>query len=87
MPRLIAVHTLPDATEEAFRKALSDGKPAYPPGVDWRLTYCAFDDHKFYCEWDAPDKETLKGVFKQQNTPFDAIYRVKLLDWEKRTLK
>ena len=86
MPRFFAIHTLPNWTEEAARKGLSDSKRTYPPGVDCKLTYCAFDDHKFYCEWEAPDRGTLESVFKNLNTPFEAIYPVKLLDWKTRTL-
>ena len=86
MPRFIAVHTLPDFTEEQVRSMLSTGKPEYPPNIDWKLTYCDFEDHLFYCEWEAPDKEALEQVFESQNTPFDAIYPMKLLDWNTKTL-
>lgn len=86
MPRFIAVHTLPDLTEEQLRAMLMSGKPEYPPNVDWKLTYCAFEDHMFCCEWQAPDKQTLEQVFKEQKTPFDAIFPVKLLDWSTKTL-
>ncbi|TFH50677.1 MAG: DUF4242 domain-containing protein [Lysobacterales bacterium] len=85
MPRFFAVHTLPDLTEEGVRKSLEDGKPADPRGVEWRLTYCAFDEHKFYCEWVAPDKATVQRVLDDRNIPVETIYAVKLLDWRTKT--
>ena len=76
MPRLIAVHTVP-FTEDQLQEMV---KTAMPEGFSWKLTYCDFDDNKFFCEWDAPSKEALAEVFKAQNVPFDAIYPVRLFN-------
>ncbi len=76
MPRLIAVHTAP-FKQENFKDW---AKQTRPKGFSWKLTYCDFDDNKFFCEWEAPSKEALAEAFKAQNMPFDAIYPVKLFD-------
>jgi len=76
MPRFIAVHTAP-FTEEQLKAA---AKEALPRGVSWKLTYCDFADNKFFCEWEAPNKETIEQRFKARNTPFDAVYPVRLFN-------
>ena len=82
MSRFIAVHTLP-YTEAEFvesMKGASERLSQLPPGVAYNLTYCGFDDHKFFCDWEAPNKETLEQIFKTMEMPFDAIYPVKLFN-------
>ena len=76
MPRFIAVHTAP-FTEEQLK---AGAKEALPAGVSWKLTYCDFDDNKFFCEWEAPNKETIEQGFKARNMPFDAVYPVRLFN-------
>ena len=76
MPRLIAVHTGP-FTEDQFKDM---ARKAMPEGFSWKLTYCDFDDNKFFCEWEAPSKEALAEAFKAQSLPFDAIYPVRLFN-------
>ena len=75
MPKFIAVHTMPMTQEQAME--MFKNMPALPQGVFWKFTYCDFDDGKFFCDWDAPNKETLEQIFKMMEMPFDAIYPVK----------
>ena len=86
MPRFIAVHTLP-ITEAEWLGGLKESMPEYPPGVVWKLTYCDFTDRKFFCEWEAPDKETIEQIFKTQRMPYDAVYPVRLFDVAKKELE
>lgn len=79
MARFVAVHTLP-YTEEQRMSQLSDMLGRIPAGFTWKQTYCDFDNHKFFCEWDTPSKEALAEGFKGVDMPFEAIYAVKLLD-------
>jgi len=86
LPRFIAVHTAP-FTESDLKTAAKEMPPQLPPGVSWKLTYCDFADNKFFCEWEAPNKEAIEQVFKAANMPFDAIYPVRLLDVAKVELE
>lgn len=79
MARLMAVHTLP-MNEEQLMAAMKEMAPKIPQGFTYKLTYCAFGDHKFFCEWDAPSKEALEQGFRQMNMPFDAVHQVKLFE-------
>jgi len=82
MPRFIAVHTLP-YNEEGWIETMKESieqLSKVPPGVSYNLTYCGFADSKFFCDWEAPDKETLEHIFKGMGLPFDAIYPVKLFN-------
>ena len=79
MSRFIAVHTLP-YNEAQFLESMKEASgrmSELPPGVTFNFTYCGFEDHKFYCDWEAPNKETMEQVFKAMGMPFDAIYPVK----------
>ena len=86
MPRFIAVHTM-QFPEADLKAAAKDMPPNLPPGVTWKLTYCDFADGKFFCEWEAPNKEAIEQVFKASNLPYDAVYPVRLLDVAKAELE
>jgi hypothetical protein len=82
MSRYMAVHTLP-MTEEKWMEDMNanrDKLGELPSGMAYHSTYCDFNDNKFFCDWEAPNKESLEQVFKNLEMPFDAIYPVKLFD-------
>ena len=85
MPRFIALHTMP--LTEADLTATAQKVSGLPAGIAWKLTYCDFADNKFFCEWEAPNKEAIKQVFKANNMPFDAIYPVQLFNVAKAELE
>jgi hypothetical protein len=62
MPKFMAAH--PVAYNKDQLEQLAKEQP--PAGVSWVS----------YCEWDAPDKQTVEGIFKQYNIPHEAIYEV-----------
>jgi hypothetical protein len=86
MPRFIAVHTAP-FTLEQLKSLTKVPASEIPAGVSWKLTYCDFDDNKFFCEWEGPSKEVVEQAFKAQNVPFDAVYPVKIFDPVKAELE
>ena len=86
MPRFIAVHTAP-FTEEQLKAATPQMRAQLPAGVSWKLTYCDFSDGKFFCEWEAPNKESIEQIFKTMNMPYDAVYPVRLFDVAKGELE
>ncbi len=79
MPRFIAVHSVP-FTEQQFTDW---AKQPSAKGFSWKLTYCDFDENKFFCDWEAPSKEALAETFKAQHLPFDVIYPVRIFNVEK----
>jgi len=76
MPRFIAVHTM-SITEDQWKSVAKEMVTKIPKGFSWKLTYCAFNDGKFFCEWQAPSKKALKE-WLVANTAFDDVYSVKL---------
>jgi hypothetical protein len=80
MPRFIAVHTAPFTKEQLMGMDVTK----LPKGVSWKLTYCDFKDGKFFCEWEAPNKEIIEQGFKAQKMPFDAVYPVELFNVAKK---
>ena len=88
MPRFIAVHTM-TLDEQSLKVLAKEAQRVFAERVQsagesskvaWRLTYCDFADNKFFCEWEARNKEELQQVFKVMNMPFDAIYPVRLFN-------
>ena len=80
MAKFMAVHTLPKPASEAEAMLQAKNFPKFPAGFEWKMTYCDFDSHKFFCEWEAPSKAALEQVFKGMNMPYDAIYSAKKFD-------
>ena len=89
MGRYIAVHTLHLSPEEfiANAKKNSEKMAKLPPGVKYNYTYCGFEDHKFFCDWESPNKETLRQVFKEVEMPYESIHLVRLFDVAKMKLE
>ncbi len=75
MARFMAVHTMPMTEEQAM--AMAKNMPALPKGVTWILTYGDFQNGKFFCDWEAPNKETLEQIFKANKVPCDGIFPVR----------
>ena len=86
MPRFIAAHTVP-WTEEQLNEIGENMIPKLPPGILFKLTYCDFDDGKFFCEWEAPSKEAIEQIFRDLEIPYDGIYEVKVFDVATATLE
>jgi len=82
MARFMAVHTMPMTEEQAM--AMARNMPPFPKGVTWKYTYSDFKDGKFFCEWQAPNKETLEQLFKSMKMPCDAVYPVRLFNVGKK---
>jgi hypothetical protein len=80
--KFIAVHTMPMTEEQAL--AMAKNMPPFPKGITWKNTYSDFKDGKFFCEWDAPNKEALEQIFKSMKMPYDAVYPVRLYNVAKK---
>jgi dsDNA-binding SOS-regulon protein len=81
MSRFIAVHTVPPMTEADWMgkmKEMSEKLSQLPPGVAYNLSYCDLADGKIFCDWVAPNKDTVDQVLKATGLPLDAVYPVKI---------
>lgn len=85
MAKFMAVHTLPQPASEAEAIQQAKNMPKAPAGFTWKQTYCDFDSHKFFCEWEAPSKEALEKALAGMKLPYEAIYPVKLFDVAKKS--
>ena len=86
MANFMAVHTLPITKEQAIEMSKqTEGK--MPAGMVWKQTYCDFNSHKFFCDWEAPNREALEAYFKATNMPFEAIFPVELFEVASRSFK
>ena len=83
MPRFIAVHAAPltwTRGEEGYWFKDMAKHISLPEGFSWKLTYCDFEGNKFFCEWEAPNKEALAEAFKSFSVPVEGIYPVRLFN-------
>lgn len=76
MLRFIAVHPVVFKEEQLAPLA----KEPLPEGVTWHATYCAFDENKSYCHWEAPTRDALLEVFKKYEIPYEALHEVRHFD-------
>jgi hypothetical protein len=80
IPHFIATHSVP-FTEDALVKLAEEEAPKFvETGIKWIRTYCDFDHNKFFCEWEAPNKEAIEQIFKDLNIPYDGLYLVQIFD-------
>ena len=89
MARFIAVHSL-TWTEEYIKGLLETYRkepPQMPPGIALHYTWCDFGSGKFVCEWEGPSKEAIEQTLKAMETPVEAVYPVRRLDWAKLALE
>lgn len=76
MARFIAVHSVA-FTEEQLQPL---AKEPLPEGVTWHSTFCAYDDDRSYCHWEAPTKQAVLDILTKYEIPYEAVYQVRLFD-------
>jgi hypothetical protein len=80
MPRYIIERTVgqltPEEIESGGRK--SNEVLAGMPGVVWIRSYISHAEGKIYCEYDAPDPESLREHARRAGIPVDRISEVSL---------
>jgi hypothetical protein len=80
MPRYIIERTVgqltPEEIDAGSRKSneVLDGMP----GVVWIRSYISHTEGKIYCEYDAPDPESLREHARRAGIPVDRISEVAL---------
>ncbi len=83
MPRYIVVHSTGGITDQeeavaAVRKMLH----ILPPEAKWLNSWLALQRAKMFCEWEAPDTDTLLVALEPilENVPVEGIYEVAPVD-------
>ena len=79
MSRYIVAHTAP-MTEQQVNEMLKS-PPNFPAGIACHYTWFDFSAGKFFCEWEAPNKESVEQSIRAMNMPFDVVYPVRRLAW------
>jgi hypothetical protein len=66
MARFIVVHTPnPAFTQDQMFESARKIWAILEPGVQWLNTWSAGDANKVFCEWEAPDAETIRRILTQ----------------------
>ncbi|MFB0536935.1 MAG: nickel-binding protein [Anaerolineae bacterium] len=66
MARFIVVHTPnPEITQDQLFEGARKIWTALDPGLQWLNTWSAGDANKVFCEWEAPDAETIRRILVQ----------------------
>ena len=80
MARFMALHTIPDMSQEKFESALKDVKNWRP---DRRTTivkiYCNLSDGKMVSECEAVEQAHFEDWLKLVGWPYDSIHKVDLV--------
>ena len=80
MARFMAIHTVPDMTEEKFEGSLAEVKNWRP---DRRTTivkvYCNLAEGKLVSECEAVEQAHFEDWLKQVGWPYDAIYKIDMV--------
>ena len=83
MARFIVVHTPnPEITQDQLFESARKIWSALEPGVQWLNTWSAGEANKVFCEWEAPDAETIRRTLVQVEhiMPADEIHPVVHID-------
>jgi hypothetical protein len=87
MPLFIAVHSV-TFDEPTLVKYAKEEAPKFPErGATWITTYCAPEDEKQFCIWEASDKGAIEQLFKDYEIPYDSVHKVKTFDVSTATLE
>ena len=83
MPRYLVIHSTTGITdqEQAVAAARKLAR-SLPPETKWVNSWLALERAKMFCEWEAPDTDTLLAAMEPVTgvTPVEAIYEVAHVD-------
>jgi hypothetical protein len=80
MPRYIIERNVPGLSREQLDAAArrSNAAIAHMPGVIWIRSYVSDTEGKIYCEYDAPDAQSILEHARRAGLPVDRISEVAL---------
>lgn len=83
MPRYIVVHSTTGITDQEEAVAgVRKMSRSLPADTKWLNSWMALQKPKMFCEWEAPDTETLLAALEPvlESTPVEAIHEVAHVD-------
>ena len=83
MPRYIVVHSTTGVTDqEEAVIGIEKMVRSLPPQAKWMNSWLALQRAKMFCEWEAPDTDTLLAALEPvlEGTPVEGIYEVAHVD-------
>ena len=78
MPRFIAVH--PGSFKEEDLAGLAQRRGEMPADVTWLCTWCGTGDAVAYCDWEAPDAQSIVGVLEKFGVPYEVVREVRYFE-------
>ncbi len=74
MPRFMITRSLPPMSSEQFEAAcLESTIVCNALGITWVRSHITADGRHTFCEYDAPDEETVREHSRQSGVPYDVI--------------
>ena len=83
MARFIVIHSpSPEITQDQLFESAHEILISLEPGVQWLNSWSAGEINKVFCEWEAPDAETIRRslILVENIMPTDEIHPVVHVD-------
>ena len=82
MARFIVAHRLPAVgTQDEIIELGKATINALPNGTEWLRSWVVHTDGRLFCEWEAPEEESIQAVLKGvEFFPIEVIYPVVAID-------
>jgi hypothetical protein len=77
------VHRAPsEATQDTLIKAAKKVAASLEEGTEWRNSWAAGEADRLFCEWEAPDADTIRNYLEPAKDllPIEALYEVQWID-------
>ena len=83
MARFIVIHgTPPQTTQDKLIDSAKRVTASLSPGAEWLNSWWIPETQKLFCEWEAPDADTIRASLEQAKDllPIESIHEVLWID-------